>query len=207
MLVLLLPLLLPSFASGTAAATAATALNHKHYIRAGANSSPASSKKSSPGKTEDALQTPPPKAKPNAAQTSISASKKLQRARRLPSIEASAKSVAKPKARVKKAIGKKAPKKTSKGNAKSVSSKPATIPDRRIKAKQSLPEETEDVPEPTETALVPMSAHIAEALQKLGSGDRAGNKKCLVLLEDDETKQKRKNRKNSFYRSLISHLV
>ena len=109
---------------------------------------------------------------------------------------------------MKKTIGKKAPTKASKGKAKTTtSSNSATTPARRIPTKRSPPEETEDVPVPTETA-VAMSSHIAEALQKLGSGDRLGNKKQgWVLVEDEERKQKRKNKKNSLYRSLISHLV
>ena len=199
---------------------------HNHYIRPGAESSPASSVKLNPRKTEEILVTPPPKAKPNALAASSSASKqKLQRASRLPSVlEASPKSVGKPKALVKKAIAKNKASKTASKKATKTASKKATkaaskkatetaattsakdsslVPYHRIPTKQSPCEGTNDVPDGPETT---MSEHIAKALQKLGSGDRSGNK-VLVLVEDEETKQKRKNRKNSFYRSLISHLV
>ena len=125
---------------------------------------------------------------------------------------------------MKKAIAKNKASKTASKKATKIASKKATkaaskkatetaattsakdsslVPYHRIPTKQSPCEGTNDVPDGPETT---MSEHIAKALQKLGSGDRSGNK-VLVLVEDEETKQKRKNRKNSFYRSLISHLV
>ena len=204
-------------ATVTAAATNTlrfSSLSRKHYIPPGAKSSPASSQKSqklSPGKSEEVLKTPSPKAKLTAEAKSTSAPKKLERARRLRSTSEPASNC---KARVKKSIAKaKASKKAfrgkiGKGKAKdtSGSKKSATPPDRRIRAKQSAEEESEKPDEPEKTEAFIMSDRIAEALKKLGTGDRSGNK-CSVLVEDEDAKQKRKNKKNSFYRSLMSHLI
>ena len=179
------------------------------------------------------MKTPPPK--PKGAEKA--SGDKLHRASRLPSGVSSAAEASpapvvsnesppsKP-ASVKKTIkkNKKAPKPGSKASRPKAA--PRKTPDascatdelrtklkpsHRLNSKQTPGKEPSDDEEGAGTEQQEagsMSSHIAEALARLGAADKKKDgKKVVVLVEDDETKAKRKNKKNSFYRSLISHLV